>query len=41
MNYVKYGSRQKEIIIFLHGGGLAPWNFSEEAKQLQNKYHIL
>lgn len=41
MNYVEYGSKQKDIIIFLHGGGLAPWNFSEEAKQLQDKYHII
>ena len=41
MNYVEYGSEQKDIIIFLHGGGLAPWNFSEEAKQLQDTYHII
>ncbi|MDO4446377.1 MAG: alpha/beta hydrolase [Bacillota bacterium] len=41
MKYIEYGTEQKEIIIFLHGGGLAPWNFSEEAKQLKNRYHVI
>ena len=25
----------------MHGGGLAPWNFCEEAKQLKEKYHVI
>ena len=41
MEYVEYGMEQKNIIIFLHGGGLAPWNFCEEAKQLKEKYHVI
>lgn len=41
MKYIEYGVEHKDIIIFLHGGGLAPWNFCEEAKQLQKDYHII
>ena len=41
MQYVEYGTEQKNIIIFLHGGGLAPWNFREEAKRLKDKYHVI
>ena len=41
MEYVEYGMEQKNIIIFLHGGGLSPWNFCEEAKQLKEKYHVI
>ena len=32
MKYTEYGMEQNSIIIFLHGGGLTPWNFWEEAK---------
>lgn len=41
MEYIEYGKEQNNIIIFLHGGGLAPWNFREEAKLLKDKYHII
>lgn len=41
MKYIEYGVEHKDIMIFLHGGGLAPWNFREEAKQLQKDYHII
>ena len=41
MEYTEYGMEQNNIIIFLHGGGLAPWNFWEESKQLKDKYHII
>ncbi len=41
MKYVEYGLKQKDTIMFLHGGGLAPWNYSEEAEQLQDRYHII
>ena len=41
MEYTEYGMEQNNIIIFLHGGGLAPWNFREESKQLKDKYHII
>lgn len=41
MEYVEYGAEQKNIIIFLHGGGLAPWNFREEADRLKDNYHVI
>lgn len=31
---------KKEVIILLHGGGLAPWNFYEEAELLKDKFHV-
>ena len=39
MEYTEYGMEQNNIIIFLHGGGLAPWNFRKEVKQLKDKYY--
>lgn len=41
MEYTEYGVEQNNIIIFLHGGGLAPWNSREEVKQLKDKYQLL
>lgn len=41
MNYVEYGLEQKDTIIFLHGGGLAPWNYFGETRHLQDEYHIV
>lgn len=41
MKYKEYGSDNKEVIILLHGGGLAPWNYYEEANLLKEKFHII
>lgn len=41
MKYAEYGTEQKDIILFLHGGGLAPWSFREEAEQLKDHYHVI
>ena len=41
MKYVEYGSTQNETVIFLHGGGLAPWNYYDEAERLQESFHII
>ena len=41
MKYVEYGSTQNETVIFLHGGGLAPWNYYDEAERLQERFHII
>ena len=41
MQYAEYGAGQKDIVILLHGGGLAPWNFREEAEQLKDHYHVI
>lgn len=40
MQFEEYGEGQNTILL-LHGGGLAPWNYLEEAKQLQDRYHIV
>ena len=41
MEYVEYGVEYKNTIILLHGGGLAPWNFREEALRLKDRYHVI
>ena len=41
MQYAEYGADQKDIVILLHGGGLAPWSFREEAEQLKDHYHVI
>lgn len=41
MNYKEYGSENKEVIMFLHGGGLSWWNYREEAEMLQDRYHVV
>lgn len=41
MKCVEYGSKQNDTIILLHGGGLAPWNYYDEAILLREKYHII
>ena len=41
MNYIEYGKEHKEVIIFLHGGGLSWWNYREAAEQLSSDYHII
>lgn len=41
MKYEEYGRDQKECVILLHGGGLAPWNYHGEAELLQQKYHVI
>ena len=41
MRYTEYGADQKDIVILLHGGGLAPWSFREEAEQLKDHYHVI
>lgn len=41
MKYVEYGVEKEDVIILLHGGGLAPWNYYKEAAILKDKYHIV
>lgn len=41
MKYVEYGQENKEVIILLHGGGLAWWNYREVAELLQDDYHVV
>ena len=41
MNYVEYGNKNNETLIFLHGGGLSWWNYEEVAKLLHGDYHVI
>ena len=41
MEFREYGTKNKETIILLHGGGLSWWNYRDEAKLLENRYHVI
>ena len=41
MKYAEYGLTKNETVIFLHGGGLAPWNYCDIAEQLKDRFHII
>lgn len=41
MNYREYGSKQNDVILLLHGGGLSWWNYREVAGLLREKYHVI
>lgn len=41
MNYKEYGKINNDVIILLHGGGLSWWNYREEAKMLENDFHVI
>lgn len=41
MNYVEYGKKNSETLIFLHGGGLSWWNFEKIAEILQKHYRVI
>ena len=41
MKAVEYGKDNKEVIIFLHGGGLSWWNYKEVAERLVDHFHIV
>lgn len=41
MKFVEYGGDKDDVVILLHGGGLAPWNYDKEAELLKDHYHIV
>lgn len=41
MTISEFGIQNRDVIIFLHGGGLSGWNFEEEARMLENRYHVI
>jgi pimeloyl-ACP methyl ester carboxylesterase len=41
MNYHEFGSKDRETIILLHGGGLSWWNYRKEAEMLQSDHHVI
>ena len=36
----EYGTEHSQVVILLHGGGLGPWNYREEAERLKAYYHV-
>ena len=41
MQYREYGIQNKDMMIFLHGGGLSWWNYRDEAELLKDRYHVI
>ncbi|BDR59213.1 alpha/beta fold hydrolase [Xylocopilactobacillus apicola] len=41
MEIVEFGTKNSEVIILLHGGGLSWWNFRAEAELLAPTYHVV
>ncbi len=41
MKFQEYGTKQKDAVVLLHGGGLSWWNYREAAELLQGDYHII
>ncbi|MGM9631910.1 MAG: alpha/beta fold hydrolase [Eubacteriales bacterium] len=41
MKFEEFGKENALKMIFLHGGGLAPWSFYAVAQALKEKYHVL
>lgn len=41
MNYIEYGKENREVMIFLHGGGLSWWNYREVAERLSSDYRVV
>ena len=41
VNTAEFGNNKAETILLLHGGGLSWWNYREEAKLLQDEFHVV
>lgn len=41
MEYKEYGSKNNDILILLHGGGLSWWNYIDEIGLLEDEFHIV
>lgn len=41
MQYKEYGSRNREVILLLHGGGLSWWSLRAAAEQLARQYRVI
>ncbi|MDE6619572.1 MAG: alpha/beta hydrolase [Lachnospiraceae bacterium] len=37
----EFGTKNRDILIFLHGGGLSWWNYTGEIQSLEKEYHII
>lgn len=41
MNIKEFGKENNEVVLLLHGGGLAWWNYKEAAEILSSDYHVV
>ena len=41
MRFIEYGKENKDVIMFLHGGGLSWWNYREVAELLQTDFRVI
>lgn len=41
MRFQEFGSKHKDVILLLHGGGLSWWNYQEAAELLMGDYHVI
>lgn len=41
MNAVEFGKENRDVVMLLHGGGLAPWNYREVAGFLDKDFRVV
>ena len=41
MKCFEIGKENREIILFLHGGGLSWWNYREVSRHLSGRFHVV
>ncbi|MCR4632936.1 MAG: alpha/beta hydrolase [Erysipelotrichaceae bacterium] len=41
MKIIEFGKENKEVILFLHGGGLSWWDHKAEALALADRFHVV
>ncbi len=41
MTVTEFGTKNEEVIVLLHGGGLSWWNYTDEIERLKNRFRIV
>ena len=41
MNFKEFGKGNRQTIVLLHGGGLNWWNYKNQARLLENDFHVI
>ena len=41
MQYKEFGKENRQTIMLLHGGGLNWWNYRNQARLLENDFHVI
>ena len=41
MTVVEYGKENQDVVMLLHGGGLAPWNYRQVSRILDKEFHVV